>query len=708
MKFKFRPKGPRLRTKLLLMGLVLLVIPYMGLQSMRAMKDFLFESQAQAQLMTARGIATVLYNQPGLFNDLPASLEGYAELPLYPLEEAIQLDAFADDWGDGILRKSQSFSGSGVFFNLILGEYQDQLYGFLEVNDSTQVNRNPDVLRLNHADHVRLYFKDVLGIEQRIQINFEGSGRTTAYYMDEDWTLATNEGRPESKVQGYVQRRSDSYLLEFRIPLELMGNNKQLGIAVADAHNVEDQKINAMTGTFPTLDGSPYNLMVLRSPKLEDILEGIAITKARIWILDNDRRVRAISGQLSGSLTPEDEDEKPFGIKQWHQLLSWINGLIIGIPKGQIVDFDPNLTYTRDDRVLQTALSGTPAERRRRSLDKKTHIITVAQPIYNNNTVVGAVLLERSTNDILTIQSESFERLANLTLISLLAVIITIVLFSARLTLRIRRLGQETSASIDDYGRLQGLSIHRDLRSGDEIGDLARNINLALNKLNQHQGFLANIPRTLRHEINNPLNTISTSLDNLGHETGDPNNPYLESARRGLRRIGDIVGKLADAANLEEALDAEERFDFDLADMLRSYCKNQELLYSDFPITFLCDEPEIILHGSDMHIEQLLDKLLDNARDFCTPNTAISVTLIRSTNSCSIEVSNQGPLLDADEMPNLFQMMHSKRTRKSPGHFGLGLYIARVISQHHGGKIRAENLTDSSGPCFTVTLPIVD
>ena len=33
--------------------------------------------------------------------------------------------------------------------------------------------------------------------------------------------------------------------------------------------------------------------------------------------------------------------------------------------------------------------------------------------------------------------------------------------------------------------------------------------------MHQHNQFLENMPRTLRHEINNPLNTLSTSLHNL-------------------------------------------------------------------------------------------------------------------------------------------------------------------------------------------------
>jgi signal transduction histidine kinase len=57
------------------------------------------------------------------------------------------------------------------------------------------------------------------------------------------------------------------------------------------------------------------------------------------------------------------------------------------------------------------------------------------------------------------------------------------------------------------------------MNAGDEIGDLARSVSNMLEKLKQHNGFLENMPRTLRHEINNPLNTLSTSLQNLARNT---------------------------------------------------------------------------------------------------------------------------------------------------------------------------------------------
>jgi len=65
--------------------------------------------------------------------------------------------------------------------------------------------------------------------------------------------------------------------------------------------------------------------------------------------------------------------------------------------------------------------------------------------------------------------------------------------------------------------------------------------------------------------------------------------------------------------------------------------------------------------------------------------------------------------LPADMSGKLFESMVSMRPAASGGepHLGLGLYVARLISEFHGGSIRAENLPDLNGVAVSVTLPLI-
>ena len=50
--------------------------------------------------------------------------------------------------------------------------------------------------------------------------------------------------------------------------------------------------------------------------------------------------------------------------------------------------------------------------------------------------------------------------------------------------------------------------------------------------------------------------------------------------------------------------------------------------------------------------------------------------------------------------------MVSHRGQENRLHFGLGLYVVRIIAEHHGGAVNALNLQDDTGVGFLVQLPL--
>ena len=247
------------------------------------------------------------------------------------------------------------------------------------------------------------------------------------------------------------------------------------------------------------------------------------------------------------------------------------------------------------------------------------------------------------------------------------------------------------------------------MNAGDEIGDLARSVSNMLEKLKQHNSFLENMPRTLRHEINNPLNTLSTSLQNLADEHPDiDDSKYLESAKRGVNRIGSIVQNLADAANLEEALEAEELENIDLNELLASYVANCGSSHVGVSFQYKGSPAPVHSLVSDFRIEQMLDKLIDNAVDFHRAGTPIRVQLECYGDLLQIMVANRGAALSEERLHTIFDSMVSHRGPDNRLHFGLGLHVVRIIAEHHGGTVSALNLADASGVAFVVRLPMAN
>jgi K+-sensing histidine kinase KdpD len=98
---------------------------------------------------------------------------------------------------------------------------------------------------------------------------------------------------------------------------------------------------------------------------------------------------------------------------------------------------------------------------------------------------------------------------------------------------------------------------------------------------------------------------------------------------------------------------------------------------------------------------------VENAVDYAAGAAPVRVSLAATEREVSIRVENKGPALPDSIRDSLFDSMVSQRGGQSGGvpHLGLGLYIARLIAEFHGGVLRAENLHGGDGVGFEAVLP---
>ena len=377
-------------------------------------------------------------------------------------------------------------------------------------------------------------------------------------------------------------------------------------------------------------------------------------------------------------------------------------------PLYNIIETNLRAASIVDDEVIKESLAGIPTYQRRYS-DEDGEVIVAAHPIIAQNEIIGTVLLKQNTELILKLRRDALQRSVNFSVLSLLIFVALILVFSLRLASRIRKLESEATNAIDIYGRLKTDRLTAETKSGDEIGDLARSISGMLARLHRHNQFLENMPRTLRHEINNPLNTLSTSLQNLEvEESEEAREKYLDAAKRGVTRIGMIVQNLADAASLEDALVAEETEVINLYDLVQNYLTKCRTTRPDREFKYQGIDEGIATKVSDYRVEQLLDKLIDNAIDFSEPGSAIKVGINADAQNLTLFVANQGPTISEDMLDSVFDSMVSIRESNPDNrlHFGMGLYVVRIIAERHGGSVNATNLFDGKGVSIKVVLPI--
>ena len=243
----------------------------------------------------------------------------------------------------------------------------------------------------------------------------------------------------------------------------------------------------------------------------------------------------------------------------------------------------------------------------------------------------------------------------------------------------------------------------------DEIGALARGFERLLGRLNEHTQYLRTLGGKLSHELRTPLTIVRSSLDNLESEgVRADQRGFVTRAREGVLRLQFILNALGAASRVEESIKQAERVHFDLKALLQSAIPGYRDGFAAARIELDMPPGACGMHGAPDLIVQMLDKLIENAVDFCAVSGTIAVRLTRLGSNYQLAVDNDGPPIPEAMLGRLFESLFEHREgRDDKPHFGLGLYIVRLIAEFHGGNAIAANRADGAGVTFRVALPLI-
>ena len=679
-----------IRLQLLIVALSTLVLPWAGWQYARELEAALRSSQEQSLLASAGTIANALSAQPRRVfrnSDLRTFDARGGDLYVHPLTSQPLLDGYREDW-DTPFDATILPTVSGYHARLQAGATERYLYLYLEVDD-THFDPEPNTVHADtdRFDRVNLTLQTPEGLTSQYFIGTSAPGLTAAQRWvtpDEPSADTVPYVSSEPRIQAFWLQVSQGYHLEARIPLSLVG--EKLWVQVLDGQG------KGRAGFSPDDDPMGGRLF-FATGGLDELLSTFIREGTRATVVDTNAFKLGSAGRLTlgGQL---DADRTP----RWYRFL--MRNDTTNMP---LLEADPNRF---GGSSVQTALSGEPHAQW--VIDKESQpLLTAAAPIIVDGKNYGAVVLEQNADQLLDLRDRALARLFNLTLIATAIAVSIMLIFATWITLRIGRLRHAADSAVASDG-----TIRLDMPesgSGDEIGALARGFERLLARLNEHAQYLRTLGGKLSHELRTPLTIVRSSLDNLESEKVSPDQQqYIVRAREGTQRLQTILTSLGAAARVEESIKQAERVNFDLSELLSAAVAG----YRDgFPNTAIQLDPAegpCFMRGNPDLIAQLLDKLIENAVDFCPPAGTIRVSLARELSNYLLSVSNDGPLIPGPTLDHLFESLYEQRSgRDDKPHFGLGLYIVKLIAEFHGGSARAANREDGGGALFTVTLPMI-
>jgi len=210
------------------------------------------------------------------------------------------------------------------------------------------------------------------------------------------------------------------------------------------------------------------------------------------------------------------------------------------------------------------------------------------------------------------------------------------------------------------------------------------------------------------HELKTPLTALQlllASMQGSGESGNDKLPKKIERAARMGDRLAQLIEALLDVSRIATGQLTLSHEPFDMVDALREVTER----FRDAAVNAGCElslnvDGPIRGRWDRLRIDQILTNLISNSIKYAA-GKPIRVSAIQEHDEAVLHIQDGGPGIPETDLPRVFDRFERAVSTSNYGGMGLGLYVAREITEAHGGTIVASNLPDG-GACFIVRLPL--
>jgi two-component system sensor histidine kinase ChvG len=692
-----------LKRQLLLVSLLMLLVPLAGVQFALEL-DNILRQQAQQQLQQQANRLALLTGDELLAQ--PPLAAGTFAVYTAAQNSALLLDGYADDWPGyeslepfppsaqaplSALQPWQQLPGAAAQPSALYWQasHSDKaLYLLIRIPGQPPQLFNPGAPQQAHHRLLLQLFSGAneLHINPRNQawlLRPSAPGRLPAR-SGANWT------KTDPGVNAFWQPVANGWQLELALPRPATGSRITLALYGGEGVAAE----------HPPLAQIPAATMIRRNGDLEQTLASWLDKGQQLRVMEESGWVIARQQRTAIAATTTDID-------QADENASWLQQVGQNLLQALVKANQPDSLLVNEQLWRQLPVN-LPAPALVRHGNGSLWLSAQA-PVFGGRTLV----LEQSLEQLLNISGAALGTVLARSFLIIIGLVVVLLGYASWLSWRISRLAKWVTQCVDADGRMAA-QVPLPAKSGignDELGQLQQRFNRLVSSLHGYNQYLESFSQRLSHELKTPLAVVRSSLDNLTHCTDEAERQnYLTRAQSAVARLSGILRSMSEATRLEQSLEAEHKEVFDVADVLTQVTAAYQALDPHHVIVYQGPEQGSHVLGSPELLVQLLDKLVDNARDFTPSGQRIELDLRRVDQGWQLSVFNQGSRLPAGA--DIFSAFVSHRAGEldtPEHHLGQGLLIAQLIANYHLTRLEADNQSRNGldGVAFQLVIPAV-
>ncbi|SDO69977.1 His Kinase A (phospho-acceptor) domain-containing protein [Rhodoferax sp. OV413] len=215
---------------------------------------------------------------------------------------------------------------------------------------------------------------------------------------------------------------------------------------------------------------------------------------------------------------------------------------------------------------------------------------------------------------------------------------------------------------------------------------------------------------TLAHELRNPLAPILNAAGIFERLYPSAQTTKLvDMVNRQIKHLTRLVDDLMEVARINTGKIELQPAKTSVAQVVSHALEiaDASLRERRHQVAVLLPQPDIPLHADHVRLVQSLANIIVNAAKFTPPEGKISVTAEVDGVSAFFRVKDSGKGLSKKGLASIFHMFAQERAAGEPSTgLGIGLHLAKVFTEMHGGSISASSPGLGQGSEFTIQVPI--